>query len=91
MSQRTGLVELVDKWRCSVIAPCRSPGLAGLCSIVDRGALQPLLQRHRVNAKVFRDLLDRHTGFAVPRDANDVIPELSGIGLGHECILPSRP
>ncbi|WP_307842387.1 hypothetical protein [Salinibacterium sp. NG253] len=37
--------------------------LAGFGSIIDCGTLQPFLQGHRVNAKIFRDVLDRHSGF----------------------------
>ena len=53
--------------------------------------MEPLLQRHRVNTEVFRDLLDRHSGLAVLSDANDVVTELARVGLGHSNILPGRP
>ena len=70
-------------------------GLAGFGSVVDRGALQPLLHRHRVNAEVFRDLLDRDFGFAVAGDAQDVVTEFGGIGLGtmpsFQAALPGKP
>src|SRR3546814_9979621 len=45
-------------------------------SLVDVSSTQPLLQRHRMDTEVFRDLLDRHSGLAVPRDAHDVVTEL---------------
>ncbi len=44
-----------------------------------------------MNPEVLRDLLDRHTGIAVTGDPHDVIAELSGVGLGHSGILPTRP
>jgi hypothetical protein len=44
-------------------------------------AVKPLLQRHRVNTEVSRDLLDRHSGLAAPRDAHHVVTELARVGL----------
>lgn len=44
-----------------------------------------------MDAEVFRDLLDRHSGLTVARDAHDIVPELGGIGLWHDAILPGRP
>ena len=38
-----------------------------------------------------RDLLDRDSGLAVPRDADHVVTELGGIGLWHDAILPGHP
>ena len=67
------------------------PGLTGFGSVVDGGALQPLLQRHRVNTEILRDLLDRHTRLTTTGDTNDIVTELSGIRLRHNNILPARP
>lgn len=47
-------------------------------SLVDLGAVEPILQCHRMGPEVVRDLLDRHTRFAVPGDADDVVTELGG-------------
>ena len=60
-------------------------------SITARIALKLCLQRRQVNAEVFRDPLDRRTRFAVPRDAHDVVRELTWIGLRHNDILPGCP
>jgi putative transposase len=64
-------------------------GHAGLDAVLDISLTQPLLQRHRVDTEVFRDLLDRHARLAASRDPHDVLTELSGIGLGHSDILPA--
>src|SRR6218665_888528 len=66
-------------------------GLTGLGALVDIGTTEPFLQRHRVNAEITSDLLDPHSGLAVPRNAHKVITELSGIGLRHDAILPGQP
>ena len=60
-------------------------------SIINSGALQPLLQRHRVNTEIFRDLLDRHSGFTVARDEYDIATELVRVRLRRNNILPGRP
>ncbi|WP_141880410.1 DUF6112 family protein [Homoserinimonas aerilata] len=44
-----------------------------------------------MDTEIFRDLLDRHTRLTAPRDAHDVITELSRIGLRHDAILPGQP
>ena len=67
------------------------PRLAGLRTRVDVSATQPLLQRHRMDTEVLRDLLDRHSGIAILSDANDVVTELTRVGLGHSNILPGSP
>lgn len=67
------------------------PGLAGRGALVDVGATQLLLQRHRVNTEVIRDLFHRHSGLTVPCDAHDVITELARVGLGHSNILQAHP
>lgn len=60
-----------------------------------RGALQPLRQRHRFNADVFRDLLDRHARFAVTPHVRDVITDPAELGLGtvpaFQAALPRVP
>lgn len=82
----------IDPTLVTVTAPGRlRPRLAGLGAILDLGTLEPLLQRHRVNPEVVRDLLDRHSGLTAPRDTHHVITELARIGLGHSNILPGRP
>ena len=60
-------------------------------STTARIALQLCLQRRQVNAEVFRDPLDRRTRFAVPRDAHDVVRELTRIGLTHDVISAGHP
>lgn len=55
------------------------------------GAGEPLRERHRVNPEIVRDLLDRHSQFAILRDAHNVIAELFRIGLRHDGILPGPP
>lgn len=62
-----------------------------LDALIDRGAAEPLLQRHRMDAEVFRDLLDRHSGLTAPRNAHDVVTELARVGLWHSNILPGPP
>lgn len=37
------------------------------------------------------DLLERHTGIASASDPDDIVTELSGIGLGHVDILSGPP
>ena len=41
--------------------------------------------------RIFRDLLNRHSGLTIPRDAHDVVTELGGVGLWHNDILPGHP
>lgn len=65
------------------------PVSAAFSAARERG--EPLRQRHRVNPEVFRDLLDRHPGFAVLRDTHHVVAELLRVGLGHDGILPGPP
>ena len=65
--------------------------LAARGSIVGHSGLQPLLQRHRVNAGVLRDPLDPHTRFTVRRDANDVATELLRIEKGTMPSLQAIP
>ena len=56
----------------------------------DGGALQPLLQGHRVNTEIFRDLLDRHIRLTASRNMHHVVTELSGIRLRHNNIHPAH-
>ena len=51
----------------------------------------PLVQGHRVDPEVGRDLLERHAVFASLGDAYNVVAELLGVGLGHSNILPGQP
>ncbi len=51
--------------------------LTWLIADIGRSALQSLLQRHRVNPEILRDLLDRDTRLTVPRNTNHVVTELS--------------
>ncbi|MHA7862085.1 primase C-terminal domain-containing protein [Tessaracoccus sp. Y36] len=44
-----------------------------------------------MDSEVFGDLFDRHSGFTVPSDTNDVVAELVRVGLGHDGILPDLP
>jgi hypothetical protein len=44
-----------------------------------------------VNPEVLCDLLDRHSGLAVARDADYVVTELARVGLGHDDILSGPP
>jgi hypothetical protein len=37
------------------------------------------------------DLLDRHTVITAANNPDDVVTELSGVGLGHRNILPAGP
>src|SRR5699024_7041310 len=64
---------------------------ARLDSGFDVGLADPLLQRHGVDTEVGGDLLESHTVFTVLSDADNVVAELLGIGLGHNNILPGRP
>ncbi|MFE6616690.1 hypothetical protein [Amycolatopsis sp. NPDC057786] len=41
-----------------------------------------------MDSEVVRDLLDRHTRLAVSGNPDDVLTELTGVGLGHSNILP---
>ena len=54
------------------------PTLARLGTIIDRSTLQPLLQCHRVNTKIFRDLLDRHTRFTTTRNSDNIFTNSLG-------------
>ena len=49
------------------------------------------MQRHRVDTKDIRDLLDRHCLLAVMRNAHNGVPKLGAVRLGHGQILPGRP
>src|SRR5699024_3766306 len=64
---------------------------ARLDSGFDVGLADPLLQRHGVDTEVGGDLLESLTVFTVLSDADNVVAELLGIGLGHNNILPGRP
>lgn len=44
-----------------------------------------------MDPEIGSDLLDRHTGFAVARDADHVVAELLRVGPGHKNILPACP
>lgn len=55
------------------------------------GGSNPLRQRHRVNTEVLHDLLGRHSGLTIPRDAHHMVMELIWVGLGHSSILPGPP
>lgn len=44
-----------------------------------------------MDTEAFGDLFDRHSGFTVPSDANNVVSELVRVGLGHDGILPDPP
>jgi hypothetical protein len=59
--------------------------------LADIGLAHPLGHRHRVDTEIGGDLLDRHTVVAVASDPNDVVTQLSGIGPGHNDILPAHP
>ena len=48
------------------------------------------VQRHRVNTEISGDLLKRHTRLTATGDTNDILTELTGIGLWHRA-HPSRP
>lgn len=44
-----------------------------------------------MNPKIGRDLLDRHTIITVASHLDDIVTELSGVGLGQSNILPTGP
>jgi hypothetical protein len=44
-----------------------------------------------MNTEILRDLLDCDAWLTTTGETNDVIPELSGIKLRHNNILPARP
>src|SRR5699024_3711130 len=58
---------------------------------LDVGLANPLLQRHGMDTEVGGDLLESHTVFTGLGDADNVVAELLGVGLGHSNILPGRP
>nr|WP_017201843.1 hypothetical protein [Microbacterium barkeri] len=66
-------------------------GLARLRTLIDLSAAHPLLQRHRVDPEVLRDLLNGHAGLAVSRDAHNVVTELRRVRLRLGNILPGLP
>jgi hypothetical protein len=68
--------------RCASGRACSSPR--------SRRTTAPL-QRRRVNTDVLRNLLDRHSGITVARDADHIITELARIRLGHDDVLPVAP
>ena len=60
-------------------------------SVVDCPTLQPFLQRHRVNTKIVRDLLDRHFRLTTTRNTSSIITALTGIRLRHNNIFSGHP
>ena len=60
-------------------------------TFIDIGATHPLLQCHRVDAEVSRDLLNRDTGLTATGDADHVVTELFRVRLRHDAILPGPP
>src|SRR5699024_6197194 len=44
-----------------------------------------------MDTEVGGNLLERHTVFTILSDANNVVAELLGVGLGHNNILPGQP
>lgn len=51
---------------------------------------QPLMQGAFVDAEISGDLTDRGVLIPVLREPDDIVTELSGVGLGHDD-NPSRP
>ena len=74
--------------------PCPAlpwPALAWPDPVIDRGALQPLLQRHRMNTEFLCDLLARDTGPMTTRNTHDVITELLKLERRDINVLPGHP
>ncbi|BEK85809.1 hypothetical protein NSK11_contig00178-0012 [Nocardia seriolae] len=44
-----------------------------------------------MDSEIGGDLLQRHPGITVASYPDDIVTELTGIGLGHSDILPARP
>lgn len=54
------------------------------------GLTEPVLQRRFADSEVGGDLLDGDAALATPGDRDDIFAELSGIGTGHDDILPAN-
>jgi hypothetical protein len=63
--------------------------LTGTSAFLDIGLAQPVLQRRFADTEVNGDLLERDTALAAASNRDDVLAELSGIGTGHDDILPA--
>lgn len=66
-------------------------GRTGLHAVLDVGFAHPLRQRHRMHPEIGGKLLQRRPGRAITGDPDDVLTELTRIGLGHSDILPTCP
>ena len=53
--------------------------------------MQPHLLRHRMNIKIFGNLIDRHIRLTARRDRDYILAELFWLGLRHNHILSGRP
>ena len=62
--------------------------LTGTVALFDIGLAEPVLQRRFADPEISGDLLDGDAAFTATSDSDDVLAELSGIGTGHDDILP---
>src|SRR5690606_12490676 len=60
------------------------PGLAGPVAVLDVGLTHPVRQARLGDSEVTRDLGELLARFAVPRDTDDVVTELLGVGSRHD-------
>ena len=68
---------------------CVRRGLTGTVAFFDIGLAEPVLQGRFADAEVGRDLFDGDAALTTSGDRDDVLAELSGIGTGHDDILPA--
>jgi len=59
-----------------------------ICALRTSGGV-PVLQRRFADTEVGGDLFDGDAALAAASDSDDVLAELSGIGTGHDDILPA--